>query len=334
MTVAKSETQVERRANPRSGDRMASSTLLRFPKSAPLTRAVRAPARQASRNWLVASFDAIDLTQLNTKADMLKRLDNKYVIRSDILQGAIPLFARYFDILEMQGKRAFAYDTTYFDDNERTTYFEHHQGRRQRCKVRIRRYNDAQACFVEVKLKDKRGITVKKRLEYPIEKYGVLDERAMTFIQKTYHAMYGRDFDLVLQPVLEVRYQRISLVAKQGGERMTIDSRMVFATAAAATNVDEDIFIVETKSANANGIADKILRSLHQHRASYCSKYCIAAASLGLVLKQNNFFPVLRKLDLSGVRNETRRPMIGLSRQATEHGSSAMLPTLETAGAI
>ena len=256
---------------------------------------------------------------------MLERLDNKYVIRSGILQRAAPLLAQHFDALEIGGKRAFSYVTRYFDDAGYSGYFDHHRGRRQRCKVRIRRYDDAQTCFVEIKLKGKRGITVKIRRKHPIELFGTLDAKAMTFVRDTYRAFYGRDLDPALEPALDVRYERVSLVAKTGRERMTIDSRLKFSKADDSIAVSDEVFVVETKSPNGNGIADKILRGFHQHSTRNCSKYCIGIASLRTDSKRNNFLPTLRKFYSTDSLNRTLRPMVRPSCDRAEPACSELL---------
>jgi hypothetical protein len=241
-------------------------------------------------------FRPISLAALNAKAAMLERLDNKYVLRADVLHAALPALAERFDMLEIDGRRAFTYETCYFDDAERRSYFDHHQGRRQRMKVRVRKYSDAGLCFVEVKLKDKRGVTVKKRLPYELCNYGRLDRRARAHIEQSYRALYAQPFGRPLEATLEMSYQRFTLVARDGGERMTIDSRIRFRADAQERATDDDVFIVETKSANGNGIADKILRALHQHPVNGCSKYCVGMSLTGAVDKRNRFLPALRKL--------------------------------------
>ncbi len=260
------------------------------------TNTLESPISGFAKKWLVNPFSPVGLRQLNSKAAMLERLDNKYVVRETVLRQAVTELSGHFDILEIGGKRSFIYETYYFDDHKNTSYFDHHQGRRQRFKVRVRKYTDAQICFVEIKLKDKRGITVKKRMDYAVDKYGVLDEEAWAHIHSAYRDLYGRDFDYVLMPAIEVRYQRITLVAKDGGERMTIDFGLSFSGNNRSYSIDEGTFVVETKSANGNGIADKILRGLHQHPTKRCSKYCVGMAVLQQVQKHNKFLPALRKL--------------------------------------
>lgn len=255
---------------------------------------------------LQAPFRSITLAALNAKAAMLERLDNKYVVHADVLREALPALAERFDMLEIDGRRAFTYETCYFDDAERHSYFDHHQGRRQRMKVRVRKYTDAGLCFVEVKLKDKRGVTVKKRLPYELRNYGRLDRRARAHVERSYRALYGQVFGLALEPTLEMSYQRLTLVARDGGERMTIDGRIRFRARGEERSTGDDIYIVETKSANGNGIADKILRALHQHPTDRCSKYCVGMSLTGAVERHNRFLPALRKLGALHIGVEDR----------------------------
>lgn len=246
--------------------------------------------------WLEYGFQPISLAALNGKAAMLERLDNKYVVDATVLKHAAGALSEAFDMLEIDGLRAFTYETCYFDDANRRSYFDHHQGRRQRAKVRVRRYAEAGLCFLEVKLKDKRGITVKKRLNRDPEAFGVLDETALAYIDDVYQAQYGQPFSHTLTRVIDMRYRRMTLVAKQGGERMTIDCGLQFFTPDAQHTVDDGLFILETKSANGNGVADGILRALHQHPTKRCSKYCVGTALLNPGTKHNKFLPALRKL--------------------------------------
>jgi VTC domain len=246
--------------------------------------------------WLIDSFAPISLEALNAKAAMLERLDNKYVVRGAVLREAVTELAQTFDVLEIDGKRAFTYDTCYFDDPERRSFYDHHQGRRQRMKVRVRHYVDAGLCFVEVKLKDKRGITVKKRLPCTPAQYGTLDDAALAHVEKCHLNLYGRPFGRELAPVLEMRYQRVTLVAREGGERMTIDTGIHFDAAGKALDTEADVFIVETKSANGNGLADTVLRRHHQHPTNGCSKYCVGMSATGSVERFNRFRPAMRKL--------------------------------------
>jgi hypothetical protein len=248
--------------------------------------------------WLLHSFNPITLDDLNKKAEMLSRIDNKFVVRSDTLQKVIPEIANDFEILDINNCRAFTYDTHYFDDPERSAYYEHHQGLRKGFKVRVRRYADADLCFLEVKVKGKRGMTVKHRLPYDPAQIGALSAEAFLFAQTTYSGHYGKPFEYDLKRALDLRYKRITLVAKAGGERMTIDTDLQFWSGNKSIKLDPDIFIVETKSKLGRGIADLSFRKVHERPTKRCSKYCVGMAALGEVSKWNRFIPTMRKMNL------------------------------------
>lgn len=257
----------------------------------------------------LSRFDTISLDALNSKAAMLERLDQKYIVPADRLRPAFDAFRDLFDVLEIGGKRAFTYATRYFDDPDRRAYWDHHQGRRKRCKVRVRHYVDAGFSYLEVKLKDRRDVTVKKRLKVPgpVEE---LDETCTGFIDRCHQDLYGVPHGRPLRPAIAMRYERITLVAKEGGERMTVDTRLDFFSGDLAREVSPDMFILETKSAKGNGMADAILRTLHLHPTRRVSKYCVGMAALGQVSRANRFLPALRRLSLLGPSSPAALPSV------------------------
>lgn len=269
-------------------------------------------------DWLLNSFAPISLADLNAKAGMMERIDNKYVVSHDALARIVPDLARQFDILDIDYRRAFTYDTRYFDDAQRSAYYEHHQGRRNGFKVRTRSYADAGLCYLEVKVKGTRGMTMKNRIPHDPAASAVLDGTALDYIHATYSNHYGKAFRYALQWALDIRYKRITLVAKDGGERMTIDTDLVFSSENRSLRCGTDVFIIETKSALGRGFADLCLRQIHERPMKKCSKYCIGMASLGEVRRSNLFLPTMRKLNLIGRDGPTLQPLPqqkGLSRQ-------------------
>lgn len=249
-------------------------------------------------DWLLNSFSPISLQQLNETAEMLSRIDNKYVVPRSALQDLVPALSKEFDILDIDHRRAFTYDTRYFDDLQRSAYYEHHQGLRKGFKVRVRRYSDADLSFLEVKVKGKRGMTEKFRLPHdggPVEE---LSPEAMNFAQETYGRQYRKPFNYDLKAAMDIRYKRITLVAKSGGERMTIDTDLRFRTSKGSISLGTDVFVVEAKSALGRGFADIQLRRAKQRPTKKCSKYCIGMAAMGEVSRYNRFLPTMRKLGL------------------------------------
>jgi VTC domain len=250
------------------------------------------------RAWLTEPFAPVSLSALDSKAGMLERIDNKYVVGQHMLARAVPELVRHFDMLDIDGCRSFTYDTCYFDDDGCRSYFDHHQSRKKRVKVRMRKYLEAGLCFVEVKLKDRRGVTVKKRLRCDMDQFGNLDEKAGQFIQDVHFDLYRRPFQHEISRNLDMRYKRVTLVAKDGGERMTIDNGLRFSMDGNDRVIDPFLFVIEAKSAKGNGIADRILRGLHQHPVKHVSKYCTGLATMREGTKSNNFRRAMRKLGL------------------------------------
>ena len=245
----------------------------------------------------LAAFNTISLKALETKAEMLDRIDNKYIVTGQQLQPAFAALTEYFDVLEIDARRAFQYSTRYFDDVERSGYYDHHQRKRKRSKARIRRYVDAGLNFLEVKTNEQRGMTAKRRLriEKPLK---LLDDRCLDFIDSCCQESYDELFEKNAIPVIVIEYQRITLVAKQGGERLTIDTHMRFTSETASCAAPAEMFIVETKSKRGNGLADKVMRSLHIQPTKRVSKYCISLVVTGQVSRRNGFLPALRRLRL------------------------------------
>jgi hypothetical protein len=248
-------------------------------------------------NQTLASYTAISLAELNEKAEMLARIDNKYIMSVDKLDVALMALQKDFDVLDIKGERSFAYATRYFDDAELRAYYDHHQRRRKRCKIRIRTYVGAMLNFLEIKVIEPRGTTAKTRLQLD-KSQTQLDQKSRAFVDEVHRNAYGTPFVKDVSPVLLIQYERITLVAKEGGERLTIDTNLRLSGAGRHRKVDQDICIIETKSARGNGLADKTFRALHVQPTGRVSKFCIGMVATGQVKVRNGFLPALRKLGL------------------------------------
>lgn len=244
-------------------------------------------------------FNGVTLAQLNARAAQLERQDRKYVVQDGVLDEALGEWSRTFDVLEINDQTSFLYRSLYFDDDDYSSYYDHHVGRRIRFKVRTRHYVDTDQYYLEMKLKGPRKRTLKSRITYLPENFTFLDLSAREHIDRTYFDVYGRHLLIELKPTIRVEYTRTTLVAKQGGARITIDRNLTFSASSKICSIDSGKVILETKSDNGNGIADQTLRRLHQHPVSGCSKYCIGLVALGLGDRYNNFRAAMRKLNVS-----------------------------------
>jgi len=244
---------------------------------------------------------SVSLEELNAKASMLNRINNKYLVPTEGMTGLLQSLKPHFEILEINKKRTFLYQSCYFDDDKYVTYFAHHQGRRNRFKVRTRKYLDSGMCFLEVKLKSSRGRTIKRRVPYQWDKDGKLDNEAKKFISASVNELLpGCGFAPQATAVLQMEFKRITLAAKDGGERLTMDYGLTFLRDTESVSLPGDLLIVEVKSGHGHGMADRVMREHHYHKVKRCSKYCLGLNFMKQVSKNNRFLHVLRKLSGEG----------------------------------
>jgi hypothetical protein len=245
---------------------------------------------------LADSFPALGLTEVNAVAALQDRVDTKYVISL----GEFALLAESLrgthSVLDIGGRRAFGYRTTYFDTAERQVFRDHVQRRRRRYKCRSREYVDTGLCTFEVKLKGPRGRTVKHRMPYDRALRDELSEPALAFLHECLERSYGRAPDGGLLPALAIAYTRVTFVAPALGERLTCDFDLAFsAPDGTSGRLAEDRVIVESKSARGNAIADRALRALGARPEGGCSKYCLGVGYTNPSVKSNGLRPLLRR---------------------------------------
>ena len=77
--------------------------------------------------------------------------------------------------------------------------------------------------FFEVKLKDGRGATNKKRISTFDFDTPSLNEKNKEMLNRFFLKQYKKEFCYDLRPSIMVHYKRFTLVSLAGGERMTVD---------------------------------------------------------------------------------------------------------------
>jgi hypothetical protein len=242
------------------------------------------------------NFNPISLAEVNRKAALLQRRDNKYLVPVDAFTDILLNASDTFDVLTISGNRIFAYSTMYYDDSNYQCYLDHHNGKRLRLKVRERFYEESESSFLEVKLKSKRKATVKHRMNTQCEsKYSLTSEKE-NFVHQKYSTQYSRDLDMSFKSSLAMRYYRFTLVSKHSSERVTVDSQLCFIGKSSLTTINDDQLIVEVKSRNGSGAFDKILRKNGIRPKKKLSKYCLGLCLTDKPIRKNNFLKPMRNL--------------------------------------
>ncbi|MGI5532277.1 polyphosphate polymerase domain-containing protein [Streptomyces syringium] len=242
---------------------------------------------------------AISLAEVNERAELLARFDRSYLVPVDIYLRIVERLTDPrrpggpFRALTIDDRRAFQYHSVYYDTPGLRSFHDHRQGRRLRFKIRERVYQDSGERQFEIKLKGRRGDTVKHRRPLTGEDTP-LDGRCRAFLADTLHRVYGIDSPAALHPSLSTDYLRATLVAD--GERITCDAGLVCEDLRAGRTVrcDPGLVLVETKTAGHLTEADLLLHS-HGVRPAVFTKYCGAFAALRPALPANRWRRAARR---------------------------------------
>lgn len=214
---------------------------------------------------------------------LMNRTDTKFVFSSEILLKTLPKLLDHYRVLEIDGVRLNAYRSLYFDTDDFKFYHQHHNGKTNRNKVRFREYLDSSLSFLEVKRKNNKGKTIKKRIK--VENINeTLDERQIEFIE----SVVGEPISLI--PQHWNQYHRITFVHKRRKERLTIDVNFQFYDTKKTEGNLGDMVIAEVKQRKKN-LSSDFVRIIKEERIHpfRISKYCMATAKLFPSLRRNNF---------------------------------------------
>lgn len=234
-------------------------------------------------------FAPISLTEMNG-VSLMKRTDTKFVLPVSQLIPFLDSVCDVYQVLTIAGRSLMSYSSLYFDTAADDFYFDHHNGRSNRTKVRIRNYVESDLFFLEIKQKNGKGVTDKTRI--PLQGFETeLSTSSRAFIQK----VTSVDYDL--KPSLSNAFQRITLASMEHNERVTIDLGLSFSKQNTTNNSLEQVMVVELKQSqiNRNSPAFQSLRSLG-HLPFRISKYCIGMISLNTDLKRNAFKVKLKRI--------------------------------------
>ncbi|MCX4763533.1 VTC domain-containing protein [Streptomyces sp. NBC_01275] len=243
----------------------------------------------------VGALRPVGLDELVARAELLTRLDRKYVLPLADLPFVLGGLDTDVRVLEIDGQRDFGYRSLYLDTPGLDAYLGAARGRRRRFKVRIRSYLDSGLDFLEVKTRGPRGTTVKHRIPYEREGHPFLDGPSRAYVDTV---LAGAGIDsrrFRFGPVLTTTYRRTTLLLPDDGSRLTVDTGLVWSLPdgrrALATS---DRAVVETKAGRAGCGADRLLWSLG-HRPCTVSKYGTGLAALRPELPAHRWLPVLRR---------------------------------------
>jgi len=238
---------------------------------------------------LLDGYRTVSLEQMG-KVKLMNRVDTKFVTTLDRLECLLRLAADRYSIQEIAGRQLMPYTTLYFDTESCDMYIEHQRGKKTRQKIRIRRYENSGVAFLEVKRKNNKGRTDKKRMQVGERTPDLNREQYRTFLLQK--SRYGA---ARLLPQLSNAFRRITLVNDAMTERLTIDLDLKFHNEQTGRDSDMGpLVIIEVKrDGQTFSPVLAMLKQLRIHQSGF-SKYCIGMALTNPSLKSNRFKERLR----------------------------------------
>jgi VTC domain len=232
----------------------------------------------------VGRLEPISLDEMDASAALRRRVDTKYVVSRAALVDVVADAAAGYRVLEIDGGRAFAYESVYFDTPDLRSFTDHVEDVRPRFKSRSRLYRHTGACFFEVKVKDTSDTMRKRQSPYDREDHGRVTGEAWRFLDATLRELAGQEAPDDLAPTLATRYRRVTLAAREGGERVTVDLDVTMASMTdREVTLREDMALIETKTEGEGGVVDDALAALGCEPAAM-SKYRLG---VGLLLARD-----------------------------------------------
>lgn len=281
---------------------------------------------------LTAEFQPISLDELNQRASLQTRADNKYFLPWHAFVDFTTTLQQTHVVLEIDGQRAFAYDTQYFDTPDLMSYWSHIQGRRKRFKCRSRQYMNSGLCVFELKLKGGRGETIKHKIGYDQDALATVTPAADTFLKEYLSEAYGVKLTAPMVPSLRTFYRRVTFMAKNSAERVTCDLSLAFAAGDQQwqAQMADDYVLIEIKSARGRSASDQLLWRMGVRPAGG-SKYCLGLSLVRPELRSNPFHTIRKKYFVRNGEPQVERAPVQVVPVEPVHTAvsmPALMPTL------
>ena len=243
----------------------------------------------------VSALAPITLKEMDS-IKLMNRIDTKYLTDEAHLAAILRDAAEAgYRVLETEGARISPYDSVYFDTAALKMFSDHHNRRLKRQKVRTRTYLNSGLAFLEIKRKNNKGRTSKKRMEIPIGEMRDFsaDGAACEYLsRKSWFTVEE------LSPVLETIFSRITLVNPAHTERLTIDTCLQFRNLRTALECSlRDAVIIELKQ---DGHAESPMKRIlldHRVKPVRISKYCIAVTLTDPSARSGRFKKKVRTIE-------------------------------------
>ena len=226
-------------------------------------------------------FETITLSEMDD-VKLMSRTDTKFVFNFSRLPEFLEKLSRFYKVLLIDGNLIHDYKSLYFDTEDRKFYIEHHNRRVNRNKIRFREYVGSGLTFLEIKLKNNKGKTIKKRI-----KVDSISEEITEQQQKYIDKIVG--YPIEVSAKQWINFSRVTFVHKTQKERLTMDVNLTFNNQKDEGDL-KNIVIAEVKQERMSRSSDfmRVAKEM-SILPMRLSKYCMSTLSLNPKLKKNRF---------------------------------------------
>lgn len=230
---------------------------------------------------IITDFSPISLDEMDD-VKLMSRTDTKFAFKANKMPLLLQKLLPFYRVLAIDGKLIHDYKSLYYDTDDRKFYLDHHNGRVNRNKIRFREYVGSKLTFLEIKLKNNKGKTIKKRMKVDAIS-SELSDKQQNYIEK----IIGEPMQVIAKQ--RINFSRITFVHKTQKERLTMDVNLTFEN----DNDNGDmkhIVIAEVKQERMSRSSDfmRIAKEMHILPIRI-SKYCLTTLALNPELKKNRF---------------------------------------------
>ena len=230
---------------------------------------------------IITKFLPITLDEMDN-VKLMSRTDTKFAFRANKMPLLLHKLAPFYRVLSIDGALIHDYKSLYYDTIDRKFYLDHHNGRVNRNKVRFREYVGSRLTFLEIKRKNNKGRTIKKRIK--VDKINEqLSEKEQEYVEKIIGV------PLKVDAKQWINFSRITFVHKTQKERLTMDINLSYENSDSKGDL-KHIVIAEVKQERMSRSSDfmRIAKQMHILPIRI-SKYCMTTLALNPMLKRNKF---------------------------------------------
>ena len=235
------------------------------------------------------NFDKTTLAEMNS-VSLMKRVDTKFILKESQLLEVLSKLYEDYKILQIDQERLMKYSTLYFDSQNKKCFKDHHNGKLNRYKIRMRKYLVSDICFLEIKKKNNLGITNKIRRQ--IKDF----ETDLTLDSKEFITNSNIN-NIFLEPSLYNNFSRMTFVNKSEAERLTIDVDLSFSFGTKEKKFEKLVVIeIKQEGKRLNTTINRVLKSMSILPTNF-SKYCIGISNTLDNIKSNRFKEINLKIN-------------------------------------